>query len=279
MLLAFNRLHKISRDDIIIWIWFKILSADIFNPTVQEYNIFYFADTLLKGFDGGFMFRKKIEFFSAKNIAFLAVLIALVVVLQLWGSMIPIGVAGLNLSFVLIPITLGAMILGPIAGGVLGFVFGFVVLMTGVTGANFFTAYVLADSPFFTVITVLLKGIVAGSVAGILYKLIAKKNRYVAAFTAAAAVPVINTAIFILGALCMSGSLKAFVSSYMPEFDGRNIMYIILVGLVTVNFFIELAVNVVCAPALHTVDGVVEKRIIKKENRRKEIGETENKEV
>ena len=208
--------------------------------------------------------KGKLKFFSARNISILAVLVALVIVLQLWGSAIPIGLAGLNLSFVLVPITLGAIILGPIAGLILGFIFGFVVIMTGVTGTNFFTAYVLNDSPFFTVVTVLLKGMVAGFVCGILYKIISKKNKYIAVIVAAAVVPVLNTGIFILGALCMSGSLQTFVSAYMPDFAGRNIMYIIIVGLVTVNFFIEFAVNIICAPVLNTVTEVVEKQILKK---------------
>ncbi|MDE7306514.1 MAG: ECF transporter S component [Clostridia bacterium] len=207
---------------------------------------------------------KRGNFFSARNIAFLAVLVALVVVLQLWGSTIPVGAGGLNLSFVLVPLTLGAILLGPIAGLILGFVFGFVVLMTGVTGTNFFTAYVLNDSPFFTTVTVLLKGMAAGFVAGILFNVIKKKNKFVAVFVAAASVPVINTGIFILGALCMSGTLNTFVSSYMPNFAGRNIMYIIIVGLVTVNFFIEFAINLICAPALYTVETVVEKQLLKK---------------
>ena len=213
---------------------------------------------------------KRNKFFSARNITFLAVLVALVVILQLWGSTIPIGVAGLNLSFVLVPVTLGAILLGPVAGIILGFVFGFVVLMTGVTGANFFTAYVLNDSPFFTTLTVLLKGMVAGGVAGLLYNIIKKKNKYVAVFVAAAIVPILNTGIFILGALCMSGSLKTFVSNYMPEFNGRNIMYIIIVGLVTINFFIELAINLICAPALNTVENVIERQIVKKAPKQKE---------
>ena len=223
-------------------------------------------------------FMNRSKFFSARNITFLAVLVALVVILQIWGSTIPIGVAGLNLSFVLVPVTLGAILLGPIVGIILGFVFGFVVLMTGVTGANFFTAYVLNDSPFFTTITVLLKGMVAGGVAGLLYNIIKRKNKYIAVFVASTVVPILNTGIFILGALCMSGCLKTFVSEYMPEFNGRNIMYIIIVGLVTVNFFIELAVNLVCAPALHTVENVIERQIVKKVPQRKEINNEEQEE-
>lgn len=222
--------------------------------------------------DGGFMIKvsEMKRFFTARNVAFLGVLVALVIILQLWGSAIPIGVAGLNLSFVLVPVTLGAILLGPVAGLLLGFIFGFVVLMTGVTGTNLFTAYVLADSPFFTVITVLLKGMVAGFVAGLLYNIVKKKNKLAAVFVAAAVVPILNTGIFILGALCMSGSLNAFVDSYMPEFSGRNIMYIIVVGLVTVNFFIELAINLIFAPALNTVENVLEKQFVAKHKKRSE---------
>ena len=42
------------------------------------------------------MERKKNNFFSARNIAYLAVLTALVIVLQLWGSTIPVGAGGLS---------------------------------------------------------------------------------------------------------------------------------------------------------------------------------------
>lgn len=228
-------------------------------------------------FDGGFMINvsQMKRFFTARNIAFLGVLVALVVVLQLWGSMIPIGAAGLNLSFVLIPVTLGAILLGPVAGLILGFVFGFIVLMTGVAGTNFFTAYVLTDSPFITTLTCLIKGMAAGGVAGVVYNLIKKKNKYVAVFVAAAVVPILNTGIFILGALCMSGTVKTFVTDYMPAFDGRNIMYIIIVGLVTVNFFIEFAINLICAPALYAVDNVVEKQILKNVKKKKNVSAPE----
>lgn len=205
--------------------------------------------------------KEEKSFFSARRVTYLAVLVALVVVLQLWGSAIPIGPGGLNLSFVLVPITLGAIILGPICGMILGFVFGFVVLMTGVTGSNFFTAYVFNDSPVFTTLTCIVKGVAAGGIGGLLYKLIAKKNIYVAVIVTAIAVPVINTGLFILGALCMSGSITNFANSYMPDVAGNNIIYIIIIGLVTVNFFIELAINLICAPALYTVDRVITKSI------------------
>ena len=69
---------------------------------------------------------KKKSFFTAKNITTLAVLLALVIVLQVFGGAFSIGVVTLN--FTLIPLVLGAILLGPYAGAFLGLVSGAVVL-------------------------------------------------------------------------------------------------------------------------------------------------------
>ena len=97
------------------------------------------------------MERKK--FFTSRNIAFLAVLTALVVVLQLWGSYIRIG--GTNLSFVLVPIVLGAVMVGPLAGAFLGLLFGAIVIAMGVT-SDPFTIFLFSQNPFGTVALCLL---------------------------------------------------------------------------------------------------------------------------
>ena len=65
------------------------------------------------------MEKERKNFFSAKNITILAVLLALVVVLQLFGLSIPMG-GTTSMSFVLVPIVLGGMLLGPVAGVFLG---------------------------------------------------------------------------------------------------------------------------------------------------------------
>ena len=82
--------------------------------------------------------NEKEKYFSAKRVTGLAVLLALVVVLQIWGGTINIGAT--SLSFVLVPIVLGAVMLGAGAGAFLGLAFGIIVLIYGVTGADFFTS-------------------------------------------------------------------------------------------------------------------------------------------
>ena len=59
------------------------------------------------------------SFFTSRNIAFLAVLVALVVVLQTLSTLIG-RLGGTPLSLVLIPVVLGAVMLGPLAGLLLG---------------------------------------------------------------------------------------------------------------------------------------------------------------
>ena len=142
----------------------------------------------------------------------LAILLALVIVLQQFGSGIKVGPT--SFSLVLIPIALGGMLLGPGAGAFLGLVFGIIVFLAGVTGQDVFTQILFQDHPFLTALTCLGKGAAAGFGAGLVYKLVAPKNRIVAGFLSAAMTPILNTGLFILGGLLMSDTLSAMFPQY-----------------------------------------------------------------
>ncbi len=186
----------------------------------------------------------KSTFFTAKNVAVLAVLLALVIVLQVFGLAIPMP-GGTSMSFVLVPIILGGMILGPGAGTFLGLAFGIITIFDPL--AMTLMNYV----PAVTVLTVVLKGLCAGLVPSLLFRLISRKNKYVAAYVAALAAPVCNTGIFFLGCLLMQEALVASVGMAFWAF----------ISLIMINFAIELGVNVVLAPAIYSVDNVIEKRL------------------
>ena len=103
-----------------------------------------------------------------KKIVGLGLLTAVVIVLQLLGSTIKFGT--FSISLVLMPIVVGAALYGVWAGAWLGFVFGVVVLLAG-DAAPF-----MAVNPFGTIVTVLLKGALAGALSGLVYKLFANKS-------------------------------------------------------------------------------------------------------
>ena len=101
---------------------------------------------------------------------------AIVVVLQLLSSVIKFGPFSITLA--LTAIIVGGAIYGVWGGAWLGFAFGMTVLLSG-DAAAFMTI-----TPFGTIVTVLLKGIGAGAAAALVYRLIEKKNRFVAVVAA-----------------------------------------------------------------------------------------------
>ena len=178
-------------------------------------------------------FRTSID---TARITLAAALTAIVVVLQFLGQFIKLG--PFAISPVLIPIVIGAALCGPGIGAWLGLSFSVVVLFTD--AAAFF-----AVSPMGTVVTVLLKGMLAGLAAGVVYKLIAPKNVYVATLAAAIVCPIVNTGVFLLGCF-------AFFYETLAEwgralgFEGA-VDYMFL-GLAGGNFLFELITNIVLSP-------------------------------
>ncbi len=192
----------------------------------------------------------KNNYFTARRVTWLAILLSLVIVLQTFGGSINIGAVQLN--FTLIPIVLGAILLGPIAGLVLGFACGVVVLIQVIVGLVPFYTLIWTETPLVAALTCIVKTSVAGLLCGYVYKIIEKKNAYVAVFVASSIVPVVNTGLFVLGCLGMWDAIVTIAG-------GSNIFGFIIISLVGVNFFIELAVNVLVAPALYKVIKIVDK--------------------
>ena len=177
------------------------------------------------------MERKKAM--STKDLVMYAVLTALTFVLQYVSILIRTGTFSITLS--LVPIVIGAAILGLKGGCWLGFVFGVAVLISGDAGPF------LALSIPGTIITVLVKGIMSGLVAGLIFKLLKSKNSTLAVAISAVSCPIVNTGVFIIGVFVFF--LKYFLT------DGVTVPALIF-SFIGVNFFIELAVNIILCPAI-----------------------------
>lgn len=168
-----------------------------------------------------------------------AILTALVIVLQLMGSFIRFGI--FSISLVLVPIVIGAAKCGWKIGAWLGFVFGAAVLISGNAAAF------LAVDVFGTILTVLLKGTACGLIAGIVYKLLEKHNRYLAVIAAAIVCPIVNTGVFLLG--CVVFFLPT-ITEWGVAAGFTNAAAYMFLGLAGGNFLFELGANVVLAPVI-----------------------------
>lgn len=168
-----------------------------------------------------------------------AILTALVVVLQLMGSFVRFG--PFSISLVLVPIVIGASKCGVKIGAWLGFVFGLVVLLSGDAAAF------LAVDVFGTIVTVMVKGTACGLVAGLVYKLLAKYNIYLAVIAAAVVCPVVNTGIFLVG--CVAFFMET-VTEWGTALGFENAASYMFIGLAGGNFLFELATNIVLSPVV-----------------------------
>lgn len=193
------------------------------------------------------------KFFTTKNVVYLAILTTLLVVLNLLGTVFKI-VTSVNLT--LIPIVVGALTLGIKGGFILGLISGLMTFMFGVTGVDAFTNFLFTQHPVLTFLVCAVKITAAAVLGAFFYNIIKNKNKYVATFVASAVVPIVNTLIFILGALLMSDTISVLSSA-----EGVSVIYFLIVICAGINFLIELGINLLVAPAIHTVIMVVDKQL------------------
>lgn len=188
---------------------------------------------------------------DTRTLTGMALLTAVVVILQLLGAFIRFG--PFSISLVLIPIVVGAALYGAAAGAWFGFVFGLVVLLSGDAAAF------LVVNPLGTILIVLLKGALAGLCAGLVYKLLHRSGRDdapaeekkpgvdFAVIAAAIVCPVVNTGIFLLGCvLFFLPTIGEWAAAMGFESVGKYMIF----GLVGGNFLFELLFNIVFSPVI-----------------------------
>ena len=106
----------------------------------------------------------------------MAMLVALVVVLQLISAIIPPIGGTVSITLTLVPVVVGAILFGIKGGAILGASFGAIVLINCITGIDVGGNILWNANPFFTALICFVKGTMAGIVPAFVYKLIVGKN-------------------------------------------------------------------------------------------------------
>lgn len=176
---------------------------------------------------------------DTKRITTIAMFVGLVVVLQIIATFINFGAFPITLT--LVPIIVGGAIFGPSVGAILGTAFGVVVALMVITGADPSGAAMLAARPVVTILGCILKGTLAGYFSALVFKALANKNKMLAIVFASAVAPIVNT-----------GTLALIIILF---FDGAFATLIAL--FVTVNFVIELLIDVLLSPGLLRIIAVL----------------------
>ncbi len=191
----------------------------------------------------------------------LAMLVALVVVLQLISAVIPPIGGTVSITLTLVPVVVGAILFGVKGGAVLGFAFGAIVLINCITGLDIGGNILWNANPLLTATICFVKGVSAGIVPALLYKLIVGKKenagggkKYVSSLVASVSAPVVNTGLFVCGMLLF------FMDTLRAWAGGSDIASYIIFGLAGVNFLVEFLINIALTPAIIRIVDVVKKK-------------------
>lgn len=169
---------------------------------------------------------------KTRRLTEIAIFSALVVLLQVLATSINFGSFPITLT--LIPIIVAGCVYGEGIGAFLGLVFGVVVSTMVITGADPSGATMFSSHPIITVSTCLVKGTLAGYISALVYRKLKSNNEKVKVVIAAAMCPIINTLTFYIALmLFFDASLKALIGAFL-----------------SVNFVIELLINILLAPGL-----------------------------
>ncbi|MDO4530522.1 MAG: ECF transporter S component [Bacillota bacterium] len=194
--------------------------------------------------------RKKM---SVKDLTTLGLLTGILLVM----SFTPLGyfhTLGVDISLMMIPVAIGAMVMGPKAGAWLGFIFGATSFYQAVTGTSVFSATLFNISPFGTFLLCIPTRILMGFLTGVIFLIVQKIDRrktacyFIGGFFAA----FLNT-LFFMGALILLFWNTEYIQSFNQVFGNVN-PFVFVVMFVGVNGALEM-------PASCLAGGVVSKAV------------------
>ncbi len=173
-----------------------------------------------------------------KNMSIAALLSAIIIIF----AFTPLGFLKLGvieITFISVPVTIGAILLGPLYGLFFGSLFGLASFIQ-CFGMSAFGATLLAINPVFTFILCMLPRALMGYITGLAFKLIDKVDKkHISSYAVASFLgPALNT-IFFVGLLpVLFGNSDYIQNELMPLF-GTTSMMAFLVAFVGVNGLVE----------------------------------------
>lgn len=175
---------------------------------------------------------------NVRYLAQLALLAAIEVVMKLMGlGSVPVG--PLYMSFLTVPIAVGAMTMGPILGGV----FGLVSMKDAITGVSAMTSVFFQISPINTFVLCVVMRVLMGWCVGLLFRVLRRVDRKKSwsYFVGALSAPLLNT-IFFMGYIVLVFYKTDYIQERVASLGAANpLMFVVL--LVGVQGLIEIIVG------------------------------------
>mgnify|MGYP002243315177 CR=1 FL=1 len=132
---------------------------------------------------------------KTKRMVQLALMISIIFVM----AFSPLGylrTPGLTITFLTVPVAVGAVLMGPLAGAVCGLAFGITSLITALTGGSPFSSMLLSINPLGLAFTCLVPRVLEGWLCGLIFAALRPRFKNASYFIACLACPLLNTVLF-----------------------------------------------------------------------------------
>ena len=174
---------------------------------------------------------------KTRRLVQMSILIAIMLIL----AFTPLGylkVGAIEITFMTIPVVVGAILLGPASGAVLGGVFGLTSFIQ-CFGMSTFGAALLNINPFLTFLVCMVPRVLMGYLSGVIFQLLHRggKTKILSFAVSSLSGAVLNTVFFVTMLMLLFGS-----SDYMMSMRGGMGLLSFLAAFVGINGLVEAIV-------------------------------------
>ncbi len=170
---------------------------------------------------------------------------------------------GMSIALIVIPVTVGAIVLGPAGGAILGTVFG-LTSFAKCFGADATGVLLLSLNPIGTFIMTMLPRFLMGWLTGLIFKALKRidKTKGISYAVASLAGPALNTVLF-LSAMIIIFYNTDVVQGMAASFNTKNVLGLVI-AVAGINALIEIAVCFIVGTAIaKTIDVFAERSGLK----------------
>lgn len=188
---------------------------------------------------------------DVKRLVQLGMLIAIMIVLEFTGlGIIPIGF-GFEITIFVIPVVIGAMVVGKTGGAILGGVFG-LLSFSECFGKSAFGTLLFGLNPAACVLICFVPRILIGLIAGITFDALKKRDKTkVVSYAVSALIgSLVNTVLFVGGVVAVFWNNAEFIETLTAWGIPTNTVWALIWGIVGVNGIVEAVFNTIVGAAI-----------------------------
>ena len=170
-------------------------------------------------------------------------MLAAIVVLMAFTPVGYLQIGLVKMTFIMIPVAVGAITLGEKSGAFLGLVFG-ITSFVQCFGLDIFGTTLMSINPIYTFIMCLVPRVLMGYLCGLVYKALARFKKGVAVVVASLSAPIFNTVFFMTLLMLFFGNSDYIMSMRA----GTENLWAFLAAFVGLNGIMEVVSTVLIAP-------------------------------